>query len=1302
MKKKVVFFVFLLSFYLLCFSQKRESPNLLSQSNERNYTIAWNSPIIQSNPGYDPIKMFSFDGVHYDAEKNMLPYILLEDEKWLPNVELRLIVLSSEVISVPTEVEQIKEMADFLKNDFELTHQQYFIGKKSKTVLKITPFRKLTSGQFEKLVSYRLEIQNEGTQKKIINPIASGFSSHSVLASGTWFKIGVNQSGIFKLDKNFLESLGLDMTVINPQNIRLFGNGGKMLPESNSVPRPDDLVENAIFVEGESDGVFDDTDYVLFYGQSPHQWLQQNTSSCMKFRHRQNIYSDYSYYFLTIDSGPGKRITDRASSLLPVSHQVNTFDDFQFHENNSVNLIKSGREWYGEFFDIISSYSFNFSFPNLVIGDTVSVETAIGNRMGTTDPNAYSVYYPGGSTFITSSPVSLVNYTAPYAANGVSCVQFPGTSSNIQITINKNNASAIGWLNYIRVNARRQLTYLPGLQLSFRDTRSVGPGNVSRFQINASGSLMVWDVTDIFNVMSQSYSVSGSNLEFVYPTDTLREFVAFTPSTALDPTSFGEVPNQDLHGSPQVDYVIVYHPDFFEQAYRLAELHKVQDSLSYIMVTPQQCFNEFSSGKQDIVAIRDYVRMLYSRASGPAEAPKYLLFFGDGSYRYKSTSANTNFIPTYQSVESLQPTTSYASDDFFGLLDDSEGDFTNDAMDIAVGRIPVRNTTEANAVVSKIENYLRVNGVVNPELNSCSNLQSNGSMGEWRNGICFVADDEDFGLHVTQADSLARMVSRSHPSYNINKIYFDAYKEISTPGGQSYPDANLEFGKQVEKGCLILNYTGHGGELGLAHEGLVGIPEIQRYSNQANLPLWFTATCEFSRYDDPDRTSAGEYVLLNPSGGGIALFSTVRLVFAQNNFILSLAMWDHMLDSIDGDVPSIGKIFLKGKQNSQVFADQNMRNFTLIGDPALKLVFPRKVVITDSINGNDVNVSVDTLKALSKISVKGHLSDAAGNKLNSFNGIIYPLVYDKFSTISTLSNDGLPYSPFINFKLQKNVIYKGKATVKNGDFSFSFIVPKDIAYNYGFGKISYYAHDGFTDAAGYFSRAMVGGSDPNAVNDVTSPEVKLFMNDKKFVSGGITNENPSIYAELFDSSGINTVGNGIGHDIIAILDENSDSPIILNDYYQSDLDNYQTGKILYGLQGLTEGNHTLSLKAWDVQNNSGTAFTDFVVAKSADLALSHVLNYPNPFTTKTSFYLEHNNCCSDTDVSIDIITVSGKVVKNIRKTLSAQGYRSEPIDWDGRDDFGDKLAKGVYIYRVKIIDRDGKSAEQYEKLVILN
>lgn len=1295
---KKINLVLLLTLPVLWAHSQRNTSNRIVATKGQKHTITWLSPVTRQFSETEQASFINFSGVQYETEKNFMPFLTVVNSS--PGAGFRPVLseMLFEPLTHPEEQKIIKDFSQFIGTELYYEGLVRESRKQSQLVCKIVPFRKNKSGAIEKLVSFNLEWQPSPAahEKTIVS--ANNFAASSVLATGNWYKIGVTQSAVYKLDRNFFISMGLDPDSVDPRNIRIYGNGGRMLPESNLLYRPDDLVENAIFVQGESDGNFDNSDYVLFYGQSPHQWIQQNGNSCIKFRHKVNVYSDTTYYFITTDLGAGKRIAAQASSSLPPTNIVTSFDDYQYYESNSTNLIKSGREWYGEYFDIVTSYSYNFSFPNIVANDTVSLEVGLANRMGSIDANAYSVTYPGGSVALTSGTVSLTNYTAPYAADGTACTKFICNTSTIPISITKNNAGALGWLNYIRLNARRQLS-LPSQQLAFRDTRSVGPGKVAQYSIAGAGSSStIWDITDIYNITSQQFIVNGSAIEFTQTSDSLHEYIVFGSAGFATPQYFGRVANQNLHAVTQVDYIIVSHPDYLQEAQRIADLHAQMDTLSYVIVTPQQLYNEFSSGSQDIVGIRDFVRMLYTRASTAADAPKFLLLFGDGSYRYKSTGiGNTNFIPTYQSPMSLQPTGSYTSDDFFGLLDPTEGDFTGDAVDIGTGRLPARTLAEATAMVNKIINYTKYNGSYSSEVNSCDNGVT-GPMGDWRNWVCFVADDSDADLHVIQADSLGRMVSREHPFYNVNKIYFDAYKQESTPGGQAYPDVNREFDKQVDKGCLILNYTGHGGELGLAHEGVVGIPQIQQYTNSNRLPMWFTATCEFSRYDDPDRTSAGEYVLLNPEGAGIALFTTVRLVYANSNFTLSLAMWDHMLDSVAGHIPAMGEVFMLGKQ--QVYTDPNTRNFTLLGDPALRLAYPRQVVITDSINGVSVTAVTDTLKALSKVTVRGHISDANGNKLSNFNGIIYPVVFDKAASITTLSNDA--DSPPFTFRLQKNIIYKGKSSVTNGEFTFTFIVPKDIAYNYGFGRISYYGHDGFTDATGYYNKAVVGGSDPNAPVDNSGPDVKLYLNDNKFVSGGTTNENPKIYAEVSDSSGINTVGNGIGHDIVALLDENSNAPIVLNDYYQADMNSYRSGKILYALEGLSEGTHKLSLKVWDVQNNSNTAYTEFVVAKTANLALTHVLNYPNPFTTRTEFYLEHNNCCSSIDVVINIFTISGKEVKSINKTLTAQGFRSEGIEWDGRDEYGDKLGKGVYIYKVKIKDTDGKTAEQYEKLVILN
>jgi hypothetical protein len=838
---------------------------------------------------------------------------------------------------------------------------------------------------------------------------------------------------------------------------------------------------------------------------------------------------------------------------------------------------------------------------------------------------------------------------------------------------------------------------MSGSQMKFRDSRSAGVGKITSFNFNSGGqNVSVWDITDPTTIIDQDYNSQGFTVE----TEVLRQFIAFSDASFLTPALNGSVENQNLHGLPQTDYVIVSHPNFLSEANRLAEFHRNFNNLTVHVVTAQQVYNEFSSGSRDIVAIREFMKMFYDRSVSTTDMPRYLLLFGDGSYNNKSASGtNTNFLPTYESLNSISLVGSYVSDDFVGFLDDDEGDWddtTQDLLDIGIGRFPVTTIDQARTLVNKTINYTEPGTL--SDLTTC-NQSSSTSLGDWRNMLSFVADDEDGSLHLDQSNNLANWLSDNHPVYNLDKIYIDSYQQISTPGGQRYPAAYDAISSRVERGTLIMNYTGHGGETGWAGERILDNSMVNSWTNQRKLSLFITATCEFSRYDDPGRVSSGEYVLLNPEGGGIALMTTTRLVYAAQNAVLNFAMIKTLFVDINGEKPRLGDIYRITKINPSVMAGGiNPRNFSLLGDPAVMLAYPKYNVETTAINGQPIIADNDTLSALEKVTISGQITNN-GQKLSSYNGIIFPTIYDKAVSVSTLSNDA--NSPLRTFTLQKNILYKGKASVTNGDFSFTFIVPKDIAYQIGRGRFSYYALDGNSDAHGYFDSLMIGGSSANAVADDNGPVIGLYLNDEKFIFGGTTDESPKILALVTDSNGVNTVGNGIGHDITATIDGETDKTLVLNDFYESDLDSYQSGRVLYQLTDLEEGRHTLKFKIWDIHNNSSEAYTEFVVAESAQLALNHVLNYPNPFTTKTSFFFEHNKPCNTLNVQIQIFTVSGKLVKTLDRTVLCEGYRIDDITWDGRDDFGDPIGRGVYVYRLKVRAADGTSAEKYEKLVLL-
>lgn len=1263
------------------------------RNNQRN--IKWTGIQKISLAENNVIKFLSFEGCVYTPDNFNIPTY----QERLP-VDLNVRKATVQLINTLWEDVDENEVKTFgliekLSTQININQEIVYEIKKPYLQFQFIPLRKnpLTS-KIERLVSFEPLISKvdegitEGTSHKT-------YVSNSVLATGNWYKFQISSTGIHKITYGDLQSMGLNLNTFDPRNIRIYGNGGAMLSETAGDFRYDDLVENPIQVIGENDGKFDLTDYILFYGQGPNIWKYNPLKKT--FNHQKHSYADHAAYFLTADLGPGKRITtDPLITLLP-NQNITSFNDHLYHEVDSLNLILSGREWYGETFDIIKTHSFSFSFPNVKSGSKILFKAKMAARSFNFANNNFTISSNGHNLILSIPPVPN-SYASEYANETEDTISFPAASTiNTTITFNNPAPTAKGWLNYLELFAIRDLK-MTGNQMLFRHTASVSINNISEFKIsNATSSLKVWDVTDHVQPRIIPTNFSGSELSFVVKTDSLREFAAHNGNSYLSVTFLKKINNQNLHALPQFEFIIITHPDFKAQADRLANFHRTKENMSVVVVQPEEIYNEFSSGIQDVSAIRDFVKMFYDRAgSDPTKLPKYLLLFGDGSYDMKSrVKKNTNFIPTFQSVYSnLHPAFSFSSDDYFGLLDDNEGHEASGNLDIGIGRFPVSDLNQAKSAVDKVIRYCL------PQSNQPQTAFQIPTLSDWRNVVCFVGDDEDSNIHMNQANALAGIIDNGHKSFNVDKIFFDAYPQVSTPGGQKYPAVKEAIRQRVEKGALIINYTGHGGETGWAEETVLEVSDILSWKNKDNLSVFITATCEFSRFDDPKRTSAGEYVFLNDNGGGIALFTTTRLTFSSTNFVINENFLKTAFQNSKNENFRMGDMIRAAKINSGSIVYN--RNFVLLGNPALKMAFPKDDVQTLKINNIVVSqVSVpDTMKALAKITIEGIIADNLGAKITNFNGIIYPTVFDKPTEITTLANDQGSYK--WSFNLQRNILYKGKASVNQGDFKFSFIVPKDIAYKYDYGKISYYAENGITDAHGYFTNFIIGGFSSNPVVDTQGPSIKLFINDEKFVNGGITDENPFLLAFVEDSNGINTVGNSIGHDIIATMDNISEKSIVLNDYYESNIDDYTSGRIRYPYFDLPDGPHQVKLKVWDVLNNSSENSIDFVVAKSAELALDHVLNYPNPFTTQTQFYFEHNNNSGSLDVQIQIFTISGKLIKTLDNYITTTGNRSGPIPWDGRDDFGDKIGRGVYIYKLKVKTDEGKYCEKLQKLVLLN
>lgn len=1158
-------------------------------------------------------------------------------------------------------------------------------------VVNILPFRKNeNTGVVEQLVSFSLKVSEASSSQAKAARGASAYAQNSVLASGNWFRVAVSRTAMHKLSYNFLKlKLGIEPSNISFSSFGVFGNyHGQLNEVAGQEPQADDLLELPLYIEDKNgNGKFDSDDFVLFYGEDPHTWTYPG--ELKPFIHTKHLYSEKNFYFITTDKGSAKRPTQENFSGNS-NVVVNTFNDFAFHESDEINLLESGRMWFGnKMSSTKTSITLNFNFPNIVTSSTANVLSAVLARTPqTTASGATQLSCTDGSQSVCSHSIngSGAPQYGTIATYHVTSGTLNPSSDNIKLTYNYNSIDNSGeaYIDYIEINCLRNLVFT-GSSMNFRNIATVSPSAITQFQLSNANNVRVWDVTNPFDVREQAVN----NGIFTVPTPFLKEFVAFNPAANFSEPEFVEkVNNQNLHACGQPDMLIVSHPSFLSAANRLAEFHRNHNGISVFVTVPQLIYNEFSSGKQDVTAIRNFMKMLYDRAAGDTNLiPRYLLLFGDGSFDMQNrTGSSTNFVPTFQSYESLNEIGTFVSDDYFGLLDDGEGGnilSSNNFIDVAIGRLPVGSASEADGVVNKIINY-----------------KSKQSLGNWRNRLTFVADDGDGNVHFSDCNGFADFLAKNYPVYNQNKIYLDAYQRVNTPAGARYPDVNAAILNALNRGTLVINYVGHGGVNNWAHERIFNFNDIQQLRNFNTLPLFVTATCEFSRFDRSGGQTAGENLIVNPNGGGIASVTTVRVVYSYQNKQLNDALVRNLFKPYHGKTPTMGELLMQAKNGIWSGGDANNRKFLLLGDPALSLNYPELNVVTTEINGKKVGTSTDTIKALQQVTISGEVRNWDGSIANNFNGFVYPTIFDKLSTLTTLANSpGSSKAPFTVFR---NIIFNGKASVQNGQFSFSFMVPKDIDYKVGAARLSYYAEDVSqnVDAHGLDTSIFIGSSVDSVPFDDEGPKITLFMNDENFRNGGITDANPKLLALLEDDFGIN-VGNALGHEITAVLDENSAKPIVLNEYFESELNTFKRGKVLYPFYKLADGEHTLTVKAWDTQNNSAEASINFIVSTSPALALEKVFCYPNPFSTSTTFSFEHNAADKTLNVDVKIYSLNGALVRNIQAELTPDGYRENGIKWNGETDEGGNVMQGIYIYRITLTDIRGNQAAKSDRVVVI-
>jgi len=1266
----------------------------VGKSQTQSFDIIWGESV-QLSIGSDALELPSFSTENYSfSEQDGLTFSSEWNTVDLIN-EASVILESYE--STAISIADLKQLPiSTVPNTPRLKVANAIYRDRSKGYVEISPIF-YENGVLKKITQFSISFQSN-TQNRRASISAS--LSNSKLKSGDWYRFAVDTTGVHILNKNFLNSLGINTNNLNPRAIKIYGHGGASLPLLNSNTISNDLIENTVQVIGEEDGVFNDNDYILMYAIGPTRFNLENNSHI-------NPYSDESYYYVNISSGNGARMSAATEPSEDANVIFDSYHNYKFVESDTYNIAKMGRRWFGHRFYVENVRAFSFDFPNLITSSPIALKV---------NTAAISESRSSMQLKVNSSLVNDFSYAAidsnVLARNGLFNGLVTATSGtlNVELTYNNNgNPAAAAYLDYISIEAECALTSL-GTQFEFKHRETATQSGIGQFEIsNATLIAQVWDVTNPYQI--QFYANENTNSQFSFKTNlgSLKTYQAVGPDFyAPRKTATTKIPNQDIKGTvfldaqgnfKDVDYLIITPAFLLAQAERLAQINRTQNNLNVKVYSLETIYQEFSSGMQDISAVRNFVKYVYDNASTPSKRLNYLCLFGDGSFDYKARiSNNTNIVPPWYSVESFSLVNSFVSDDFYGMMDANEGTMANsDKLDIAVGRILVEDTQRAKEMVDKVESYYQ------PE-----------TYGSWRNNFMLVSDDidkrSDRIIQETTED-IAEDVKAEKPFLNVLKIHADSFVQETTSGGDRYSLVNKAIFDALEVGAIVVNYFGHGGENGIASERIFDIINAQELNNPTKLNCFVTVTCEYTKFDNPLRETAGEFLFWNKKGGAISLITTTRRIYVNVGINFNKTLSQYLLSYGSDETISIAEALRRTKNDPMISNQPQRRLVFSIGDPALKLPIADPDIRITKLNNEAIASTTLVLNALSPAKIEGNVTNAQGAVLNNYNGVLTATIYDKDVERSTIGNDGTKDSNneliLMDFDALGEVIFRGQASVTNGEFAFEFIVPRDITVAEGNGKISLYSKENATllDNRGYNYNIKIGGVNLNAPEDTIGPTINLFMNDENFVSGGITNENPTLLANFYDENGINTAS-GIGHDITAILDGDETNVFRLNDYYTAAIDDYKRGSLSYPFRDLSPGLHTLTVKAWDVYNNSSTQDIQFIVFdKDESLELTNVLNYPNPFINYTEFWFSHNS--SDVlDVSIQIFTISGKLIKTINGQTNTNSNTtssvSRNITWDGTDDFGSKIGKGVYVYNLKVRSNStGLQAEKIEKLVIL-
>jgi Peptidase family C25 len=1090
------------------------------------------------------------------------------------------------------------------------------------------------------------------------------------------YKFKVKENGIYSIGYGDLKNAGINPDNITPANITLLAYPTGMLPQANKTEVPLTRQPVRITVTGQEDGKFDKDDRIIFYGQGPDK--QEYRSSKKLFAYGNNVYSDENYYFLLVNNSAGPRIA--SSTFQPGTNSViSEYTDFGYYETDQYNDLKSGREWFGEQFDVKNEITIRFEMPGIVPNTPVRF---VSNLMTQSYEYSYfKIFWNNASVLEKRMDTIPQTVYGPKGWIGVDTLTLnsntlnaaTATNQDIKINFTKGGGNrSVGYLNYILFGVTRKASMYKDVNFM---TIPKQPETQSDLEIaNLKQDAKVWDVTDPFNVVELLKAGTKAALN----TSADRHLAVFVEDGLKTP-EFAGIVEGNLVASTTPSLVIVTHPDFLSEAERLAAHRRSVYGITVGVFTTQQIYDDFSGGRQDVTAIRNFLRHLNKTSPGTL---KNLLLFGRGSYDYKSRIFNnTNFVPIYESRVSLEPLETYSSDDYFGFLEDNEGEWIEQygkdhTLDIGVGRLPVTSVDEASTVVDKLISY-----------------DKNSEMSSWRQRILFVADDGDWNIHQSQAEDLAEAFEQLYKNYHTSKLYLDAFEQESVAAGQISPKAKEALRLELNKGYEIINYTGHGSERVWMQERILDQDTPMKLKNGARLPLFLTATCEFGRHDDPLLKSTAEMLLLQDGGGAIGLVTTARPVNTITNSVLNRAFYAAYFEETS-TVKDLGSIFRQTKNQS--LSGVANRNFSLLGDPSMRFEPPRHEVVPTLVKTSDGS---EVLKSLSKVTVMGEVR-VNGTINTGFDGIVEVELFDRRSQLTTLGDENAPFG----YKLWDHSLFRGKGRVVDGEFAVEFVLPVGVSSEIQNGKLTFYAYtsDRKHEAQGTMQNIKVGGIDPSPVADVTGPSVNLFIGDTTFVDGGYANANTFLVGKLSDKNGINISGFGTGN-LIGTLD--GTTTFNVNDYYIANADDNSNGYFSYPLNELEEGQHTITFTATDTYGNPGTGNVTFIVGPDGKLIIEELIGYPNPFSESTPATIEfrHNRAGEDLEVSVAIYDVLGQLADKRDFTVASSNYKVTLFDWNGLSPGGTKMGNGIYFVKLAIRSvSDGAKNAKIAKLILTN